>query len=61
MKAIVNDGCIGCGLCEELCPEAFRIKENGLAEGYGEVTPDLEDSAKEARDNCPVNVIEIEE
>ena len=23
MKYVVNDGCIGCGLCEGTCPEVF--------------------------------------
>ena len=32
MKAIVDhDLCIGCGLCEETCPEVFRLRDDGLA------------------------------
>ena len=32
MKAVVDrDLCIGCGLCEQTCPEVFRIGEDGLA------------------------------
>lgn len=61
MKAKVNqDGCIGCGACEQLCPKVFRLNENGVAEVYEEVTPDVEALTKEAADTCPVSVIEVE-
>ena len=36
MKAKVNEGCIACGMCVSLCPEA-----------------------KDARDGCPVSVIDL--
>lgn len=62
MKAIINDGCIGCGLCTSTCEEVFRMNDDeGIAEVYAEVTPDTLDSAHEAEENCPVSVIEIEE
>ncbi|HHU22739.1 MAG TPA: ferredoxin [Clostridiales bacterium] len=62
MKAFVDrSGCIGCGLCESICPEVFRIDDEGLAEAYGEVDASNEDSATEARDSCPVSVISLEE
>ena len=31
MKYRVNDGCIGCGLCEESCPEVFSMTDEGVA------------------------------
>jgi ferredoxin len=61
MKAIVEPGCISCGLCISTCPEVFRFGSDGLAEAYEEVTDKLEDSAQEARDGCPVSVITIKE
>ncbi len=62
MKAFVDkSGCIGCGLCSEICPEVFRIGDDGLAEAYGKVTEDNAELAKEAMDSCPVSVISIEE
>ena len=63
MRAKVNqDGCISCGLCENLCPEVFFINDQGVAEAKDSDIPDqLKDAAKEARDNCPVSVIDIEE
>ncbi|MDY5987409.1 ferredoxin [Sporofaciens sp. SGI.106] len=61
MKARVNDGCISCGACVEMCPEVFRFNDDGVAEAYAGVSAEDEESAVEARDNCPVSVIDIEE
>lgn len=62
MKAEIDrSGCIACGLCAELCPEVFRMAEDGLAEVYAEVEESVKESAIEARDSCPVSVISIEE
>ena len=62
MKAVIDrDGCTGCSLCAEICPEVFRMADDGLAEVHGEVTEENYDSAKEAEDSCPVSVITIEE
>ncbi len=62
MKANVDkSGCIGCGLCETLCPEVFKMGGDGLAEAYGAVTKDNLSAAVDAKDNCPVSVITVEE
>lgn len=55
---IDRDGCIGCGLCVDICPEVFRIAEDGLST----VIPGADgsdDKIVEAADNCPVDVIHI--
>ena len=31
MRYFVNDGCIGCGLCEGTCPEVFSMTDEGVA------------------------------
>ena len=61
MKAIVNEGCISCGACVATCPEVFEFNEDEIAEAYGEVTEENLASVQEARDSCPVSVIDVEE
>ena len=29
MKVNVNEDCISCGLCVNMCPDVFEIKEDG--------------------------------
>jgi ferredoxin len=58
---IDRDGCIGCGLCAQSCPEVFRIADDGLAEVYETPTEENIDEVQEAAENCPVEVIDVEE
>lgn len=59
-KAIVNETCIGCGACIGVAPEIFDLNDEGLAVSIvdGDLG-DLEASAKDAADCCPVEAIEI--
>lgn len=61
MKATIEDGCIGCGLCESVCPGVFRMTDEGIAEVYAEVTPENEACAFEAQGGCPADVIRVED
>ena len=61
MKAKVNEGCISCGACVAACPEVFRFNDEGVAEAYDDVTEDNRTAAEEARDGCPVSVIDLYE
>ena len=36
MKYVVNDGCIGCGMCEATCPEVFSMTAEGVAKAIEE-------------------------
>lgn len=59
---IDRDGCISCGLCAGICPNVFRMGDDGPAEVYvDEVPSEDEDKAVEAQESCPVSVIEVEE
>ena len=61
MTAVIDrDGCIGCELCAETCPEVFQMAEDGLAEVIGEVTDENKELAEEAAESCPADVITIE-
>ena len=62
MKATVDkDVCIGCGACPGICPEIFEMDDDGLAVAKDSVIPeDIEESAQEARDGCPVDAIDID-
>ena len=59
MKAKVNEGCIACGMCVSLCPEVFQFNDEGLAEAYADITEEIKEVAKDARDGCPVSVIDL--
>ena len=59
MKYIVNDGCIGCGLCMGTCPEVFSLTRSGTAKAIDtEVPSECEAAAEEAMSCCPVSAIE---
>lgn len=62
MKAKVDESlCCGCGPCEDICPDVFKI-ENGIAIVQKDIIPsELEDRCREAMENCPTNAISLEE
>ncbi|HCY01136.1 MAG TPA: 4Fe-4S ferredoxin [Bacteroidales bacterium] len=58
-KVWIDEGCISCGLCEDISPEVFKMEDVAVViEGvdYSE----FEDGIKEAADDCPVEVIKFE-
>lgn len=56
MKYYVNENCIGCGLCTNLCPEVFEMTDEGVSRALN-IDTDI-DAAQEALSECPVNAIE---
>lgn len=62
MKAYVDeDLCTGCGLCEETCPEGFELVDDLAEVIVDEVPPGVQEEAREAAEECPVEAISIEE
>ena len=62
MKAYVDDSCIACGLCQEMCPEVFELGDEDVAKVIVDEVPEqAEDTCREAADRCPVSAIRIEE
>ena len=60
MKAKVDkDLCSGCGTCEEICPEVFRLNDEGISEVIGNC--DGVDCCEEAAESCPEEAITIED
>lgn len=58
MKVTVNEDCIGCGLCAEMCPQVFEMGASGVSEVVGDANCCAE-CAESAAEACPVNAIEI--
>jgi ferredoxin len=50
------DTCTGCGLCEQVAPETFRLNDDGIAEVVDPAGND-EETIQEAIDSCPVEAI----
>lgn len=50
--------CIGCGLCEQNCPNVFELKDDGIAhvKKFSDPACDL----KEVAEQCPVTCIKVE-
>lgn len=63
MQVIVDqDTCISCGACVSENPEVFQFNDDQKAEAIqSEVPGDKEDAAKNGRDVCPVNAIDVKE
>jgi ferredoxin len=62
MKATVNEElCTGCGPCEDICPEVFKI-EDGVSKVQVDTVPlSAVDTCREAMENCPTEAISIDE
>jgi len=62
MKAKVDEElCIGCGMCENICPDIFELKDDGKS--HVKVNPIPEEFEKctlEAEKECPVGAITYE-
>lgn len=62
-KVIVDRSrCCGYGLCAQLCPDVYKLDENGLVLENSETIPEnLVEEAKEGASACPAEALVIEE
>jgi ferredoxin len=56
MIKVDKNTCIGCGLCESICPEVFELKEG---KSHVKDPKNKAKCVKEAADSCPVEAIKI--
>ncbi len=56
--SIDEETCIGCGVCENLCPQCFKM-ENGISKIITQECDSCD--VKEVAENCPVDAILIEQ
>lgn len=52
--------CIGCGLCEDECPEIFKVNSVSISEVVRQPEEGEEDCAEAAMNACPVGAISAE-
>jgi ferredoxin len=59
-KVWIEEGCTACGLCEDICPEVFKMEDIAtVIDGVNYA--DYEEMIKEAAEDCPVEVIKFTE
>ncbi|MDD5166751.1 MAG: ferredoxin [Candidatus Omnitrophica bacterium] len=49
--------CVGCGLCEQSCPEVFEIQGDGIA--HVKAQNCTQHNLAEVAEQCPVNAIKV--
>ncbi len=63
MRPVVDETlCIGCGTCEEICPDVFQVGDDGLSHVIAAdpvaACADV-GCCEEAAEECPVDAISI--
>jgi ferredoxin len=62
MKAIIDaDECTGCELCTTTCPEIFDMEDDVAVVKGDSVSGELEETCRQAAEECPVECINIED
>lgn len=66
LRVWIEPGCVACGLCEDLVPEAFELARGASArvrsgwERRLEALLDARERMIGARDSCPIEIIRVE-
>jgi len=58
-KVTIEEGCIVCGVCEQVCPEVFKVNDTVEVLKEADLAAN-EDKIREAAGSCPVTVIKVE-
>ena len=54
--------CCAYGLCAEICPDVYKLDENGIVFLENDIVPEgLEELAQEGADACPQMAIKVTE
>ncbi|MCL4473925.1 MAG: ferredoxin [Actinobacteria bacterium] len=62
VKIEPRDECLGDGICADECPEVFELSDDGLATVIvAEPSEELREAVQSACDECPAEIIIIEE
>lgn len=61
LKVVINKpACCGYGVCAEICPEVYKLDENGIVYVEDDIVPDgMEARAREGADACPQSAIKL--
>jgi ferredoxin len=63
MRPVVDESlCIGCGTCEEICPDVFEVGDDGFSHVIAigpEATCAAAGCCEEAAEECPVSAISL--
>jgi ferredoxin len=51
-----QEACIGCGACEAICPDTFKMNDEGKSEA---ISQENSECAAKAAESCPVQAITI--
>ena len=49
--------CVGCGLCEQICPDVFKVEGDGIAHVKSQECGTC--NVAEVADQCPVTAIKV--
>jgi ferredoxin len=62
MKPVINQElCIGCGQCEAICPEVFKLNDGKSVVLELQDYSSFKEKIDQAVDSCPVQAISVEE